>query len=344
MRLLFWYSGEHSTLPAVEARAAFEAEGHDFRVLQERPRFQVAETEAFGSDVLATVARLGLTHDVSSHLFDVAPDRESILAQAQTCSLDAGCRFAVRAERLAPRAALRGPDAERIVGQALRNGRTVDLRAPDVVVRVFVDGNRLWAGRRLWDRDPKETAARHVKHRPRSSPVSLPPKLARALVNLARVPRDGVLYDPCCGTGGILIEAAAMGIRVVGSDLDPDMAEATRTNLQHFDFFPLDTFAGDVGAAPAELLRRKIPPVDAVVTDLPYGRSASTGKEALSTLYDRAFEAIAGSIRPGGYAVVGVPAEAAARRAAEFLPPVDHFSVRVHRSLTRHFVVLRRAP
>lgn len=328
----------------VEARAAFEAEGHDLRVLEERPRFQVAETQAFGKDVLDTVSRLGLTHDVSSHLFDAAIDAESVRRQADACGLETGFRFAVRAERVDPQAALRRPEAERLVGKALQDGRAVDLRRPDVWVRVFVDQQRLWAGRRIWDRDPKETAARHVKHRPRFSPVSLPPKLARALVNLARVPRGGILYDPCCGTGGILLEAAAMGIRVIGSDLDPAMAEATRTNLQHYGRPPLDAYASDVGAAPAELARREIAPIDAVVTDLPYGRSASTGKESLPSLYDRAFDAIARTLRPGAYAVIGVPSEAAVRRAADFLTPVDHFSFRVHHSLTRHFAVLRRTP
>ncbi len=47
--------------------------------------------------------------------------------------------------------------------------------------------------------------ARKVTHRPFSLPISLHPKLARALVNLARVPMGGVLLDPFCGTGGILL-------------------------------------------------------------------------------------------------------------------------------------------
>ena len=41
-------------------------------------------------------------------------------------------------------------------------------------------------------------------------------------------------------------------------------------------------------------------------------------------------------------AVIGLPSEAAAKRAQEFLEPVDLFKVWVHRSLTRHFVLLKK--
>jgi len=198
-------------------------------------------------------------------------------------------------------------------------------------------------GQRMWDRDPKETAHRHPKNRPEFSPVSLPPKLARALVNLARVPAGGVLYDPLCGTGGIVLEAASMGVRVIGSDLDEAMVRACRTNLEHYGLAALDVFAADAGVAAKEVARRSLPAVDAVVSDLPYGRSAYAGKETLDSLYERALEGMAQCVRPGGFVVAGVPTEAAARRAPSGLEPVALFKVPVHRSLTRHFAVLRRS-
>ncbi len=60
----------------------------------------------------------------------------------------------------------------------------------------------------------------------------LPPKLAREMINLAR-PRHGeVLYDPFCGTGTILLEAAMVGgLRLVGSDLDVRASLGTGENL-----------------------------------------------------------------------------------------------------------------
>jgi tRNA G10 N-methylase Trm11 len=70
----------------------------------------------------------------------------------------------------------------------------------------------------------------------------LPPKLALMLINLSatdgRLPVS--LWDPFCGTGTILVEAARLGIEVFGSDLAPEMIAASRQNLAHF--FPGQIF------------------------------------------------------------------------------------------------------
>jgi len=343
VRLLFWYSGEHEELPKAEAQAVFEAHGHSFEVVADRPKFHVVETDAFGVDVDAIVRRLGLTHDVSSHLFDGVLDEKSVAEAADLCCFATGIRFAVRADRVvAGTAGLRRTEVERRVGDALANRRHVDLKRPDVIVRAFLDGDRVWVGQRMWDRDPKETAQRNPKKRPEFSPISLPPKLARALVNLAHVPAGGVVYDPLCGTGGVLLEAASMGLRVIGSDLDEAMVKATQANLRHYGFAALGLFTADAGVVAEELARRRLPLPDAIVSDLPYGRSAYTGKESIDRLYERVFNAMAKAIRPGGFVVAGVPSQDAASRATGGLDPVRIFKVRVHRSLTRHFAVLRR--
>lgn len=63
----------------------------------------------------------------------------------------------------------------------------------------------------------------------------LPPKLARAMVNLAIGNKtSGLLYDPFCGTGTVLIEALELGLDVVGSDLDQQAVIGATTNLAWF--------------------------------------------------------------------------------------------------------------
>ncbi|MEW6237094.1 MAG: hypothetical protein AB1656_17055 [Candidatus Omnitrophota bacterium] len=47
----------------------------------------------------------------------------------------------------------------------------------------------------------------------------LPPKLARMLINLARTKETVTLLDPFCGNGGILTEAALMGLQPTGLDI-----------------------------------------------------------------------------------------------------------------------------
>lgn len=61
----------------------------------------------------------------------------------------------------------------------------------------------------------------------------LPPKLAQILINLCGpLPPHARLLDPFCGTGVLLQEAALLGYRPYGTDLNPKMVEYTKRNLK----------------------------------------------------------------------------------------------------------------
>ncbi len=65
----------------------------------------------------------------------------------------------------------------------------------------------------------------------------LPPKLALIMVNLSRntagdLPHE--IWDPFCGTGSIVIEAARLVVDCFGSDLASKMVVATKENIKHF--------------------------------------------------------------------------------------------------------------
>lgn len=341
MRILAHLAGDVPEMAAAELRAAFEAHGAALRVLRETPRFVDADVDLLYDDVRRVFERLGLCHLGARHLFDGAPAHWT--DGARECCLPGGQTFAVRAVRVDESAPWRGPDVEREVGSLLSaQGAVVELRRPATVVRAFLLDDTVYVGEQLWDSDPKALRERHVEHRPFFSPVSLEPRLARALVNLARGAPGRTLYDPFCGTGGILLEAAALGLRVVGSDLDERMVEGSGANLAHFGFSGT-LFPSHVRDAPARLRAHGVEAVDAIVTDLPYGRSATTGREKLGELYPKAFEAAARVLKPGGFAVVGMAEDRGAEAAAFGLRTVGRFAVRAHRSLTRHFVLLRRA-
>lgn len=65
----------------------------------------------------------------------------------------------------------------------------------------------------------------------------LPPKIARIMINLACGQThhpEAVLLDPFCGSGTVLLEAAARSIEVIGTDLDKDAVEGTLKNLEWF--------------------------------------------------------------------------------------------------------------
>lgn len=61
--------------------------------------------------------------------------------------------------------------------------------------------------------------------------ISLPPRVARILVNLTGLKRGETLLDPFCGTGTILMEAVAMGINVIGLDKNTRRVKGTLQNL-----------------------------------------------------------------------------------------------------------------
>ena len=112
--------------------------------------------------------------------------------------------------------------------------------------------------------------------RPGFFPVSLKPKLARAIVNLSGV-KKGTIWDPFCGTGGILLEGSLMGLKAVGTDIDPMMIRAAKQNFEHY--------ACKAKVSIADARREKVK-CKAIVTDPPYGRRASTKKEDVETLYE----------------------------------------------------------
>ncbi len=60
----------------------------------------------------------------------------------------------------------------------------------------------------------------------------LPPKLAQIMINLSKAERGLTVLDPFCGTGAVLIEAALMGLKVEGSDINRSMADQSEENLK----------------------------------------------------------------------------------------------------------------
>lgn len=187
-----------------------------------------------------------------------------------------------------------------------------------------------------------EVESRRARHRPFRKPVTLPPRLARAVVNLARVPIGGTLLDPFCGTGALLLEAASLGYRTCGSDLDAEMVRGCLRNMEALGLPPQRL----VQSAVSEVAERLdgLVPVDGVVGDPPYGRSASTGGSEPVEVLRQALEAVPRLLRSGGRAALVIEDPTPVR---EMLPSqlVQEDLVeaqRVHRSLTRWVVVLRR--
>jgi tRNA G10 N-methylase Trm11 len=151
----------------------------------------------------------------------------------------------------------------------------------------------------------------------------LPPKLARIMVNLARgkesemerAAKQPRLYDPFCGTGTILLEAAMMGMAVVGSDLDARAVQGTQENLawlaqSHHLALSSTALAKDVTQiTPAEVGGM----VEMIVTEPFLGRQTPRNQEldnifrGLSKMYWGAFRHWRELLTDGGRVVIVMP-------------------------------------
>ena len=325
-QFFFELSGEAKDMPLAEAVRCLEAETDSFEVVKSGPGYMVA---SFDERFLPGIAdRIALTHSIGLYLGEYTPDDVSGL---EGVVLPEGS-FAVRAKRF--EGMMKNVDSQgliRRIGGILSKHNDVNLREPDTVVRMqMCDAVHLYIEQHATDTDLLEK--RKVGERPFFSPISLHPKYARALINLTGVKRGGTVLDPFCGTGGIVIEAAEMGMRAMASDFDEEMVIGCQENMDFYglelaDFETIDI--GDIGD--------RFHDVDAICTDPPYGRSTKTGGEDIDHIYARAGEAIPKSLREGARAGVVLP------HPVEFdsMTLENIYLQKVHGSLSRHYHIFR---
>ena len=326
-------------------------EDDDFAAREARSAATDVRVVAPGVATAATVAAdrlrgLAYTHRASRLVArtDAAP--ESARAALEAASLDRTGSVAVRARDVKRSTGVDTQAVERTLGAVLVDrGFSVDLEDPDHELRALfsrpdaddettddaADGVCLLGW--LDAESERDFGERKPTDKPFFQPGSMDPLLARALVNVAGAGPGTTLLDPMCGTGGVLVEAGLVGARVVGADAQQKMARGAARNLDHF--LPDGEFATLRGDATHLPLRDDS--VDAVVFDAPYGRQS---KIAHLDLDDLVAGALVEARRVADRAVV-----VGDRRWAPTARDVgwsveSEFERRVHRSLTRHVVVL----
>jgi putative methyltransferase (TIGR01177 family) len=154
-----------------------------------------------------------------------------------------------------------------------RTGAKVSLKSPDYQIVVISRYNAIkypfytpLVGIRILQ--PKiDWKKRHVNNRSFFHPSALEPGLCRAMVNIAQVKEGDTILDPFCGTGSILIEAQEFKIKTAGFDVIKKMCKGAKQNLIK------NIVQCDSVQMPLKPLR-----IDAIVTDIPYGRSTSMVK------------------------------------------------------------------
>lgn len=148
---------------------------------------------------------------------------------------------------------------------------------------------------------------------------TLPPKLARVLINLSGASKQSALLDPFCGDGTVLTEAIALSFsNLIGSDIDPLAVSNTEANTnwctkEYQHNADIRLFAAD-----ARSLSDMLPPqsVDAIVTEGDLGSplrarlsrsEAERVIESISVLYRETIKVLASLLTRGGRMVLALP-------------------------------------
>jgi methylase of polypeptide subunit release factors len=122
-----------------------------------------------------------------------------------------------------------------------------------------------------------------LKGRPFTVPTTMETEVAFLMVSLARVGAGSRVFDPCCGSGGLLLCAAALGARrLAGCDIDAESLAGAAINIRAFGFAPAELHAADIlrpaGSAASEPEGGE-GMYDAIVCDPPYGMKTVVASE-----------------------------------------------------------------
>ncbi|HEY4455842.1 MAG TPA: N-6 DNA methylase [Pseudonocardiaceae bacterium] len=171
-----------------------------------------------------------------------------------------------------------------------------EMRRSAIDIRVFIDGTWTLVGVRVFDEPLSRRDYRVVNVR-----GSLRPTVAAALVRLAlpgRTPQR--VWDPFCGSGTILCEAALLGHEIWGTDIEPEAVDASRANMMAVR----REFWGRIenGDSTAQKTWQKHRTATAIVSNMPWGKQVPI--KSKQTLYDTVGSGVIDLVGRGGTGVL----------------------------------------
>lgn len=314
-RSLALLSGEGTTIPAAEARALFRAYDPDSRLVSAEPRVIITESKADPFTVGSRAAfsrRVGVYFDGLQSAVDFVGARR---VRLRVFDLVQGLR------PLDPSNYLHGTNI------------SVSLSDPELEL-TLVRGEREY----LAVTAPASMRQGWSKRRPRVRaffhPAAIFPKLSRAMVNLSRCLEGETFFDPFCGTGSLALEAHLVGAHVVAADRSAKMCAGSLANMRLFD-------QSWLGIVRSDSMHTPVRKVDAVATDVPYGRASSTGGRRRDDMVDDTLSTIPGSMARGSRLVIMHSKQSRVFSTRDLDLEEEH-DLYVHKLLTRTISVLRR--
>ena len=354
-KLFFLLSGESETLPAAEVKAILEAEGFGF----EEPQVldQILRLKACPDCAKPVQVRAAFTRLCAQEIFVSEATEDAAVKAAGKADFEAvlqpGESFSVRVNRIKNYAdqAINTMRLEGKLGKAILQRMPqarVNLKCPDKTFIGIVTSDKLVFGLKLTEIQSRTFSERRPRKKPFFHPSAMPSKLARCMINLAHGKAEALMLDPFCGTGTSLIEATYVGCKALGTDAQRRMILGCRKNLAYFNI-------SAEGLVLADARRLPFFKVDCVVTDPPYGRSASTLKSTTKQLVQEVLAASYQLLGVGQRICIALPITGNGEGKTEQMSvevgnlvnklgyrTVESHKVFIHRTLTREIMVYEK--
>jgi tRNA (guanine10-N2)-dimethyltransferase len=342
-KIFFLVSGEYETLSVAELFAILEAEGYSYRLVEKLD--QTIRLDADVDSVKQVHRRAGYTRVCALELFTCPATDEAITQTANNTDFKTVLAeretFEVRIRRIKEYSEKADTmRLESLLGKLiLQNAKhaKVNLKKPDKTFFGILTNGKLVFGLKLAEIQPKPFVERRARKKPFFHPSAMNAKLARCMVNLAHARTGNIVLDPFCGTGTVAIEATLIGCKALAMDVQRRMANGAKRNLKHFGLTAEGVIVADA---------RKLPltRVDCVVTDPPYGRSATTLKSSTRAMVEGVLSSAHSLLREGQRICIASPKTLNITRigaALGYRHVESHFAY-VHRTLTREVAVFEK--
>lgn len=332
MKLLFFLSGSTILFARGEVISLLDSYGIKYEIILNDGQLLIVNVDTTKIDF---ISRLGLTHFVLDIISDSVIDEriDKILFDIPWSSqLSINRSFKVRVRNKEKR---EYGNLELLIAKSIskyfEDKIRADLTNPMDEIIGLVSKNKLYIGKKIFERSKKNFNKRKPQLRPFFSPTSIDPRIARAMINFSQAQLE--ILDPFVGTGGILIEAGLIGLDIYGLDIEEKSVLGTETNLLNYGIKNFDIRLGDARKI-SDIFERSF---ESIVTDAPYGRSTKIDKDK-EKMYRDCFCSILGSFKKR--CVIGLDREYPFDELGFHIENI--YSIRAHKSLTRYFHVLSR--
>lgn len=198
---------------------------------------------------------------------------------------------------------------------------------------IFTSKKGFYFGLKLYQND-RDYLRRMPKQRPIVMPYTLKSDMARAAINLLGL-KEGIILDPFCGIGGILLEAKDMKFEIIGNDISYNDLKYFKTNFEHY--FPDSKYERILADSKTQYLKDNT--VDGIVSDIPYGKCS---RKLGSDLYENFLINAKQMLKPNRKMVIIYANFCEFRELAlKYFTEIVEIKEYINASMTRYILVLR---